>query len=430
MASRYILSTPFKQITTKNQSRSLLAQRWKHNVCASNISRSTAGTPFAIWNRVQSSSKIDYIIRQPFSSSADSKKDETKDGTADTNEDTSSENKTGKSKTTSDLRDTINRFKGSGQSAENNSSDGAASQNDVVNSFQGYFNTFVDEVKETWVELVESGKPKGINKRLHDSVNKKKKKNESVDQYDGTLELMIIDENENLGAWEKMQRRLSEAPIIQDILGKSNEFYEKSGARKAKEKLDDIKEDAQEAWETSQNPWVYRVSSVYDTLTAESDMAIVTRELQKLDPQFTLEQFKTDAVGHTIPEIMKKFLDGRISELEPWLGESVYKRLTAENKVRKDEGLVIDSNLLGIFNSDIVAVELDKVEKQPVIIMHYMAQQINCVRNKDGEVVEGREDDIKANSYLMAFQRDYDEEEGTLNWKIVDFRFNGAIAWL
>lgn len=283
---------------------------------------------------------------------------------------------------------------------------------------------------ETWVELVESGKPKGINKRLHDSVNEKKKKNESVDQYDGTLELMIIDENENLGAWEKMQRRLSEAPIIQDILGKSNEFYEKSGARKAKEKLDDMKEDAQEAWETSQNPWVYRVSSVYDTLTAESDMAIVTRELQKLDPHFTLEQFKTDAVGHTIPEIMKKFLDGRISELEPWLGESVYKRLTAENKVRKDEGLVIDSNLLGIFNSDIVAVELDKVEKQPVIIMHYMAQQINCVRNKDGEVVEGREDDIKANSYLMAFQRDYDEEEGTLNWKIVDFRFNGAIAWL
>lgn len=162
-------------------------------------------------------------------------------------------------------------------------------------------------------------------------------------------------------------------------MGKSNEFYEKSGARKAKEKLDDMKEDAQEAWETSQNPWVYRVSSVYDTLTAESDMAIVTRELQKLDPHFTLEQFKTDAVGHTIPEIMKKFLDGRISELEPWLGESVYKRLTAENKVRKDEGLVIDSNLLGIFNSDIVAVELDKVEKQPVIIMHYMAQQVRDI---------------------------------------------------
>ena len=27
-------------------------------------------------------------------------------------------------------------------------------------------------------------------------------------------------------------------------------------------------------------------------------------------------------------------------------------------------------------------------------------------------------------------QREYDEEKGELNWKIVDFRFNGAIAYL
>lgn len=241
---------------------------------------------------------------------------------------------------------------------------------------------------------------------------------------------MIIDESEHLGAWEKMQRRLSEAPIIQDILGKSHEIFEKSGAKKVKEKLDDISDDAKEAWETSQNPWVYRVSSVYDTITAETDMAIATRELRKLDPEFTMEQFKEDAVEHTIPEIMQFFLEGRIKELEPWLGEAVYKRLSAENKVRKDEGLVVDSNLLGIFNAEIVAVEMDKVEKEPIILLHYMAQQINCVRNKDGEVVEGREDDIKANSYLVAFQRAYDEDDGHLSWKIVDFRFNGAIAWI
>merc|ERR1712194_915178 len=241
---------------------------------------------------------------------------------------------------------------------------------------------------------------------------------------------MMIDENENLSAWEKMQRRLSDAPIIQDILGKSHEIFEKSGAKEMKEKLDDVKDDAKEAWETSQNPWVYQVSSVYDTMTAETDIAIATRELQKLDPQFTMEQFKEDAVEETIPEIMQFFLEGRIKELEPWLGEAVYKRLSAENKVRKEEGLVVDSNLLGLFNAEIVAVEMDKVERQPIILLHFMAQQINCVRNKEGEVVEGREDDIKANSYLVAFQRNYDESEGSLNWKIVDFRFNGAIAWI
>jgi import inner membrane translocase subunit TIM44 len=44
--------------------------------------------------------------------------------------------------------------------------------------------------------------------------------------------------------------------------------------------------------------------------------------------------------------------------------------------------------------------------------------------------VEGSEDDIRANSYVAAFQREYNEERGELNWKIVDFRFNGAIAYL
>lgn len=74
----------------------------------------------------------------------------------------------------------------------------------------------------------------------------------------------------------------------------------------------------------------------------------------------------------------------------------------------------------------------DVVNKgSPIIILHFMCQQINCVRKKDtGKVVEGSEDDIRANSYVVAFQREYDEEEVALNWKIIDFRFNGAIAYL
>ena len=77
-------------------------------------------------------------------------------------------------------------------------------------------------------------------------------------------------------------------------------------------------------------------------------------------------------------------------------------------------------------------VQPDEVNKgSPIILLHFMCQQINCVRKKkDGTIVEGSEDDIRANSYVVAFQREYNEEKGELNWKIVDFRFNGAIAYL
>ena len=205
---------------------------------------------------------------------------------------------------------------------------------------------------------------------------------------------------------------------------------------------------------------MYRASSVYDTLTAESEFAAASRQLRKLDPEFTLENWKRDVVEHTLPQIMKLFLEGRIQELKPWLGEAVYNRLAAEVRARKKEGVQMDTNVLAIMNSEILACEVEgssvNVEKgdAPILLLHFMCQQIHCVRKKKskeeeggsdrnrdlngktymeeelGEIVEGSEDDIRANSYVVAFQREYDEEKMELNWKIVDFRFNGAIAYL
>ena len=227
-----------------------------------------------------------------------------------------------------------------------------------------------------------------------------------------------------------------------------------------KRKVDHLSEDAREAWETSQNPWVYRISSVYETVTAETPESIAVAELRQHDPEFTLEDWRQDCVEHTLPKIMEWFLKGKINQLKPWLAEGVFKRIAAEITARKQEGVEIDTHVLGIMNSEILACEVcsltnysfwirfpmggsnslslfhktqpDEVNKgSPIIVLHFMCQQINCVRKKeDGTVVEGSEDDIRANSYVAAFQREYKEEAGELNWKIVDFRFNGAIAYL
>lgn len=60
----------------------------------------------------------------------------------------------------------------------------------------------------------------------------------------------------------------------------------------------------------------------------------------------------------------------------------------------------------------------------------FSCQQINCVRNKDGEVVEGGEDEIRANAYVLALQREYDEENGSLIWKVVDFTLAQSVPWI
>lgn len=142
------------------------------------------------------------------------------------------------------------------------------------------------------------------------------------------------------------------------ILGASHKVFKQAGLNNAKRKLDDIGEDAREAWETSQNPWVYRLSSVYDTLTAESEFALATKELNRLDPDFTLEQFKMDLMDTTIPEIMDYFLSGNIKQLKAWLGEAVYNKLSAEIRIRKQEGLIVDPNILSFDNSEILACQV------------------------------------------------------------------------
>lgn len=328
------------------------------------------------------------------------------------------------------LRDTVNRLKNKNKEGDDVAKDDKNNpdKNDFFYKAANLFDNFTAEVGDAWQDLIKAGERKSINKKLKTPEATA----EGEKEYTGPVSIMVIDESEHLTAWERMQRRLTDAPIIQDILSRSEEVYEKTGAKDAKAKIDDLKEDAREAWETSQNPWVYRASSVYDTLTAETAESIAVKELRQLDPDFTLDDWRRDVVSTTLPQIMEWFLQGKVGQLEPWLGEGVFKRIASEVAARKQEGVQIDTHVLGIMNSEILAVEPDEVNKgSPIILLHFMCQQINCVKKKKtGEVVEGSEDDIRANSYVCAFQREYNEEEGELNWKIVDFRFNGAIAYL
>jgi len=329
------------------------------------------------------------------------------------------------------LQDTIRRMQERGGKGATTSSGDSNEQFDgILRTARETWSTFTEEVGKTWEELLKSGDRKDINKKL--IVHHPEDTVEGEAPYTGPVEIMVIDESEHLTAWERMQRRLTEAPIISDVLSRSEEFYEKSGAKKVKQRVDHLGEDAREAWETSQNPWVYRVSSVYETLTAETPESVAVAELRKLDPDFTLDDWREDVVGYTLPKIMEWLLKGKINQLKPWLGEGVFQRIAAEITARQQEGVEVDTHVLAIMNSEILAVDRDEVNKgSPIIVLHFMCQQINCVRKKeDGSVVEGSEDDIKANSYVAAFQREYTEETGELNWKIVDFRFNGAIAYL
>ena len=65
----------------------------------------------------------------------------------------------------------------------------------------------------------------------------------------------------------------------------------------------------------------------------------------------------------------------------------------------------------------------------PIMVVQFTAQQIHCVTDKHGKIVEGEEDAITNNFYVLAMQRDWDEEENELKWKIVEFMVLGSMPY-
>lgn len=116
----------------------------------------------------------------------------------------------GEEKEEESLKDTVRRMqqeKGKGSADD----DGNEQVNDFMRKASSFWSTTAEEVSQTWGELLRSGERGSINKKIghpEDTV-------EGEEEYTGPVEIMVIDESENMTAWERMQKRLTDAPVIQ-----------------------------------------------------------------------------------------------------------------------------------------------------------------------------------------------------------------------
>jgi len=104
--------------------------------------------------------------------------------------------------------------------------------------------------------------------------------------------------------------------------------------------------------------------------------------------QFLQELWAEEVKTNLVPQIIKAHLAGNTSALKPWLGEAVYNKLAADIRTRKHDGIVFDTNILDIDENQILVRFLEN--NAPVIVVVYMVQQINCIRNRKGEIIEVR----------------------------------------
>ncbi|OSX74342.1 hypothetical protein BU14_0293s0013 [Porphyra umbilicalis] len=152
-----------------------------------------------------------------------------------------------------------------------------------------------------------------------------------------------------------------------------------------------------------------RVARAVRWAFAENEHAQVVREIREWDPAFEVSAFLAMVEAAMIPQVLDAYLAGDVDVLRGVCTDEAWRMLKASCVERSAGGFVMDRSVL-----DVGDVELSSARflgETPVLIVTFTAQQINCVYDATGAVVEGAVDDIRAVYYAWALVQE-EEEEG------------------
>ena len=91
-------------------------------------------------------------------------------------------------------------------------------------------------------------------------------------------------------------------------------------------------------------------------------------------------------------------------------------------RMAKQMGYVLDSKVLDIDNLDLAMGKM--MEQGPVLVITFNSQQIMCVKDSSGKVVEGSADKVMRVTYVWVLCRDQTELDPRAAWRLLDLSAN------
>ncbi|CAJ1346506.1 unnamed protein product [Effrenium voratum] len=163
-----------------------------------------------------------------------------------------------------------------------------------------------------------------------------------------------------------------------------------------------------------------------DRVFGETEIAASIREMKAVDYSFRLEEFAEDMEYLVAPHIIKAYLEGDSEALKKHCGDSCFNAVNAGIKERVKQKLTLDTAILaGPREVELKGAKLSE-QGPPCFIWTFNMQQVNCLRDAEGEIIEGAVDDIRTVCYAMAVTR-HPEQELDLEypWQVSEL----AILW-
>ncbi len=119
----------------------------------------------------------------------------------------------------------------------------------------------------------------------------------------------------------------------------------------------------------------------------------------KIDADFFLKGAK-----YAFDLIIKAFSQGDLINLKLLLADKIYQDFEAAINQRKSQEKILITNIIALEKAEIVAASL--FENNATISVKFISKQINYVVNKEGNIIDGKKDEINQLTDIWVFKKD------------------------
>lgn len=157
-------------------------------------------------------------------------------------------------------------------------------------------------------------------------------------------------------------------------------------------------------------------SDITDHAAEDSETARALMGMKLVEPEFNVSEFLTGARG-AYEMILMAYENGDLDEVRSFLSAEVLDSFEAGIAMRKERGLTIDANFVGVRELALQDAEFSRSSNEAELTVRFVGELTSVVRDNAGDVVEGSETEIKRQRDIWTFARIMGSDNP--NWQLV-----------
>ncbi|MEO1190717.1 MAG: Tim44/TimA family putative adaptor protein [Pseudomonadota bacterium] len=137
-------------------------------------------------------------------------------------------------------------------------------------------------------------------------------------------------------------------------------------------------------------------------------------DITAADPSFNEKDFASGA-RMAFEMIVNSYASGDLKTLRPLLANEVYEEFAGAVRGREEAGEVLETTLVGVTEAEVVEAELQG--KTAFVTIRFQSEQINILRDANGDIIEGGDKRVDQITDLWTFARNTRSRDP--NWTLV-----------